>query len=93
MTKLVVVVGITGGQGRSVMKALLSNPSYKLRGTTRDTTSENAKALAAKGVEVVPADFNDEESLVRAFQVSLTTKQQYFHLNHTHQSNPSYLCE
>jgi len=34
MAKLAVIVGATGGQGNSVVKALLKDPSYKVRGTT-----------------------------------------------------------
>lgn len=80
MAKLIVVVGATGAQGESVVSTLLSNPSYKIRGITRNTKSEKAKSLTANGVEMVSADFNDEESLVKAFQVSLTTINSNLHL-------------
>ncbi|KAJ3544232.1 hypothetical protein NM208_g3167 [Fusarium decemcellulare] len=67
MSKLIVVVGATGGQGGGVVDAFLSNPEYRVRGITRNPQSDKAKALAAKEVEVVQADQKDEESLVRAF--------------------------
>lgn len=67
MAKLAVIVGATGGQGNSVVKALLKDPSYKVRGITRNPSSEKGKVLSAQGVEVVAADLNDEASLVKAF--------------------------
>src|ERR1700733_6035357 len=67
MAKLAVIVGATGGQGSSVVKALLKDPSYKIRGITRNPSSEKGKALSAQGVDVVAADLNDEASLLKAF--------------------------
>lgn len=67
--KLAVVVGATGGQGGSVVASLLKAPeTYKVRGLTRNTSSDAAKALIAKGVEVVAADLNDVDSLTKAFE-------------------------
>jgi NmrA-like family len=68
--KLVTVVGATGTQGASVIDALIVDPAYTLRALTRNTTSEAAKALIAKGVEVVQADANDVDSLTSAFHGS-----------------------
>lgn len=70
MSKLLVVVGATGGQGGSVVKAMRehSRHSFKIRGITRNTNSGKAKALSAQGIEMVAADLNDESSLVQAFQ-------------------------
>ncbi|KAL2845927.1 hypothetical protein BJY01DRAFT_213776 [Aspergillus pseudoustus] len=68
MSKLAVVVGATGTQGGSVVDALLQDPTYRVRGLTRNPESDAAKALAAKGAEIVPADLNDESSLVAAFK-------------------------
>ncbi|KAF7531080.1 hypothetical protein G7054_g9233 [Neopestalotiopsis clavispora] len=67
MTKLIVVVGATGGQGGGVVNAFLSNPDYRVRGIARNTNSDKSRALTAKGVKMVQADQKDEESLVRAF--------------------------
>lgn len=63
-----VVLGATGSQGGSVIDALLPEGKYTLRAVTRDPSSDKAKALAAKGVEVVKGDVNDPESLKKAFQ-------------------------
>lgn len=67
MTKIITVIGATGIQGGSVIRALLDNPKYSLRAVTRSTKSDAAKALAARGVEVVEADINNIESLRAAF--------------------------
>ncbi|KAF7326415.1 NmrA domain-containing protein [Mycena venus] len=51
---LVVVVGVTGNQGGSVVKALAeSDKPYRIRGLTRDVTKPAARELAAGGVETV----------------------------------------
>ncbi|KAF9017292.1 NAD(P)-binding protein [Hymenopellis radicata] len=64
--KLVVVFGATGLQGGGVVTKLLENPSYKLCGVTRYPDGEAAKALIAKGVEVVGADLNDYNGVLKA---------------------------
>jgi hypothetical protein len=68
MSNLIVVIGATGGQGGGIVDTFLKEPGWKVRGTTRNTSSEKAKALVAKGVEMVSANLNDEGSLERAFQ-------------------------
>ncbi|VUC28854.1 unnamed protein product [Clonostachys rosea] len=67
MAKIVTVVGATGIQGGSVVRALLNEPSYSIRAITRNSKSDAAKALAANGVEVVEADINKPDTLVPAF--------------------------
>lgn len=68
--KLIVVTGATGAQGGSVVSILKKTPGWKVRAVTRNPESEAAKALAADGsVEVVRADWEDEASLVKAFEV------------------------
>ncbi|KAK3067595.1 hypothetical protein LTR53_015451 [Teratosphaeriaceae sp. CCFEE 6253] len=67
MAKLVTVLGATGAQGGSVVRALLSDKSCKIRAVTRSRKSEKAQALAAQGVEVVEADVHDPTSLQAAF--------------------------
>ncbi|KAH7158287.1 hypothetical protein DER46DRAFT_487617, partial [Fusarium sp. MPI-SDFR-AT-0072] len=67
MPKLVSVIGATGIQGGSVIKALLNENSYTLRAITRDKTSAAAKSLLKKGIEVVEANLNDISSLEAAF--------------------------
>jgi hypothetical protein len=68
MSKIAVIVGATGGQGGSVVSAFLEDKTFKVRGITRNPESKKAKDLAARGVEVVRADLNDEASLVKAFE-------------------------
>ena len=55
--KVLVVFGATGGQGGSVVKAILGDPKaaseFAIRAVTRDASKPNAQALASKGVEVV----------------------------------------
>jgi uncharacterized protein YbjT (DUF2867 family) len=71
MPKLVVVVGATGQQGGSVINSLLKDGTFQIRGITRNVNSEKAKALYAKGVEMVVADLDNKDSLMKAFQVRL----------------------
>ncbi|KAI7312924.1 hypothetical protein KC315_g11839 [Hortaea werneckii] len=69
MSKLLVVVGATGQQGRSVIQWFQQNePSIRIRGLTRSPTSDAATSLASTGVEVVKADLNDFQSLQLAFK-------------------------
>ena len=70
MSKLVVVLGATGGQGGSVILTLLKDGSYNLRGLCRDPSSQKAQALTEKGIEMVKVNIDDEESLIAAFNVS-----------------------
>ncbi|OAL26880.1 hypothetical protein AYO20_09913 [Fonsecaea nubica] len=70
MAKLLTVVGATGTQGLSVINAVLADGSYKVRGLTRNPSSDKAAALGKRGVEVVKADINNEQSLVKAFEGS-----------------------
>ncbi|KAJ9656365.1 hypothetical protein H2201_008559 [Coniosporium apollinis] len=68
MAKTVVVVGATGGQGGSVISALLGRPGIHIRGITRNIHSPKAQTLAAKGVEMVTADLDNESTLAKAFE-------------------------
>jgi uncharacterized protein YbjT (DUF2867 family) len=69
MAKIIAVVGATGVQGGGLARAILADPSsgFSVRAITRDPTKDNAKALAAKGAEVVSANLDDVESLKRVF--------------------------
>ncbi|KAH8917527.1 NAD(P)-binding protein [Atractiella rhizophila] len=65
---LFAVVGSTGMQGGSVIKALAQSPTaYRVRAITRDPSKESAKALAAKGCEIVAADIGTLEGARDAF--------------------------
>ena len=69
MAKIIAVVGATGVQGGGLARAILADPSsgFSVRAITRDPNKDNAKALAAKGAEVVSANLDDVESLKKAF--------------------------
>ncbi|KAI9840666.1 MAG: hypothetical protein M1837_001390 [Sclerophora amabilis] len=68
MTKLIVIVGVTGNQGASVADVFVKEAGWKVRGITRDPTKASSKALVERGIEVVKGDLNDKESLVEAFK-------------------------
>ena len=68
-TKTIAVVGATGATAGGLARAILSDPAdrYVCRAITRDPGSAAAQALADQGAEVVQADLDDYDSLVRAF--------------------------
>jgi hypothetical protein len=66
--KIIAVHGATGTQGGSVVKALRGCTDWTVRAITRNTTSASAVALASEGAEVVSADFDDEASLLKAYE-------------------------
>src|ERR1700709_309381 len=57
MVKVVTVFGATGSQGSSVIYSILGHPSlsydYKIRGVSRNVTSDEAKNLIGKGIDMV----------------------------------------
>jgi uncharacterized protein YbjT (DUF2867 family) len=57
------VVGGTGAQGGGVVDALLAARKFKVRVASRNPSGSAAKALAARGVEVVKADLLEPSSL------------------------------
>lgn len=67
MAKLLTIFGITGQQGTSIVNNVLGDPklskTYKIRGVTRDTSKPEAKALEAKGIEIVKGDAGDRASI------------------------------
>jgi uncharacterized protein YbjT (DUF2867 family) len=67
--KIIAVVGATGAQGGGLVRAILADPAgdFAARAITRDPSSDQARALAALGAEVVAGDVDDVESLERAF--------------------------
>ncbi|KAJ6542812.1 NAD(P)-binding protein [Mycena capillaripes] len=67
---LVAVVGATGAQGGSVIKALAeSDKQYRIRGFTRDATKEASEAVKKQGVEMVAVNLvvENKEEVYRAF--------------------------
>ncbi len=69
MSKIIAITGGTGAQGGGVANVLLETPGWKVRVVTRNPDSEKAKALAVRGAEIRQANFDDEKSLVAAFEV------------------------
>jgi len=70
--KIIAVTGATGSQGGGVVNVMKKAPGWKVRAVTRNPESEAAKKLGADGsVEVVQADWDDEASLVKAFEVGV----------------------
>ena len=67
--KVIAVVGATGAQGGGLVRAILNDPSggFTARALTRDPNSEQSRALAALGAEVVQVDIDDEASVAKAF--------------------------
>ena len=67
--KVIAVVGATGAQGGGLARAILADPNggFACRAITRDPNKDQAKALAAKGADVVKADLDDVGSLEKAF--------------------------
>lgn len=68
--KIIAVVGATGAQGGSLADAILSDPDggFAVRALTRKPDSDAARALAERGAEVVQADLDDVDTIVRAFE-------------------------
>ena len=63
ITSPILVMGATGKQGGSVVRALL-RAGHPVRAFVRDpSSSSGAQALAAQGVEVVKGEFTDTASL------------------------------
>ncbi|KAF7973254.1 hypothetical protein HWV62_15771 [Athelia sp. TMB] len=66
MSRIVAVFGATGTQGSAVVNALLEDKVFVPRAITRNASSDAAKALAARGAEVVTGDLWDRESIKKA---------------------------
>jgi len=64
---IILVSGATGKQGGAVARELLSH-GYRVRAMTRNPGIEAAKKLSALGAEVVKADLDEPESLVKALK-------------------------
>ncbi|EMT71720.1 NmrA-like family domain-containing protein 1 [Fusarium odoratissimum] len=69
MSKTVLVLGATGTQGGSIANLLVQYPDqYLVRCLTRNPSSDKAKALAAKGAQLVKADLTIPSTLPEAFK-------------------------
>ena len=67
--KIVAIVGATGAQGGGLARAILADPAsaFSVRAITRRPESAPARALAARGADIVAADLDRAETLKRAF--------------------------
>lgn len=68
--KIITVFGATGAQGGGLVRAILQdkNSEFTARAVTRDINSDKAKELAQLGAEVVAADIDDPNSVVKALE-------------------------
>lgn len=68
MNNILVVFGATGQQGSSIVSYVSKEMpnKFKIRAVTRDPSKPEAEALKQKGIEVVKADLNDNESIKQA---------------------------
>ena len=74
MSKTLVVIGATGSQGRAVIDYFQSQePSWLIRGLTRNPASDTAVKIAKSGVDIVKADLNDVESSRQLSRVPTTS--------------------
>jgi uncharacterized protein YbjT (DUF2867 family) len=66
---VIVVIGATGAQGGGLVRAIVADKSgpFAARAVTRKPGSDQAKALAGLGVEVVAGDTDDVAGLEKAF--------------------------
>ncbi|TLD24081.1 hypothetical protein PspLS_06547 [Pyricularia sp. CBS 133598] len=65
--KIIAVTGATGSQGGGVVNIMKNTPGWRIRAITRNPESEKAKQLAADGIEVVYGDFENIDSMMKAF--------------------------
>ncbi|KAK3291697.1 uncharacterized protein B0H64DRAFT_407763 [Chaetomium fimeti] len=72
MSQLLVIFGATGQQGGSVANIVAASPElskrFRVRGVTRDPSKPAADMLRIKGIEVVQADLDDEQSIRTAVE-------------------------
>ncbi|MCE1164418.1 MAG: NmrA/HSCARG family protein [Bacteroidetes bacterium] len=68
--KTIAVLGATGAQGGGLAQAILSDneSEFKVRAVTRKPESEKAVALANIGAELAAADYDNTDSLKKAFE-------------------------
>lgn len=66
----VLLVGVTGGTGSSVLSGLLASgvPSSTLCVLTRNPTSDAGRSLASRGVRLVAGDLDDASTVDKALE-------------------------
>jgi nucleoside-diphosphate-sugar epimerase len=65
----------TGAQGRAISRAFNNSGKWHVRVLTRDPTGPVAKALGREGMELVQVNFEDKESLRKAFRGAYAVSQ------------------
>ncbi len=67
--KILTVFGATGAQGSGLVRAIMNDPAgeFVARAITRNPNSDQGRALASLGAEVMTGDIDDPTSLERAF--------------------------
>ncbi|KAI5897134.1 NAD(P)-binding protein [Schizophyllum commune H4-8] len=68
MSRIATVFLGTSLQGSSTIDALLADGTFTPRAVTRNANSPAAKALAARGVQIAEARFDDKEAVRRAVE-------------------------
>ncbi|KAF2086486.1 NAD(P)-binding protein [Saccharata proteae CBS 121410] len=66
--KLIVIVGMTGNQGGSVVDVYINQSGRKIRGISRDPTKESSRGWSDRGVEMMAADVDDVAGLKEVFK-------------------------
>ncbi|TRO67062.1 NmrA/HSCARG family protein [Christiangramia sabulilitoris] len=68
--KIIAVVGATGAQGSGLVRAILNDPEggFKARAITRNPSSDKAKELKEMGAEVVEANIDEKQTVIKAFE-------------------------
>ncbi len=61
------VIGVTGTQGRAVAKHL-QGAGFQVRGLTRDPRAKSARTLIEQGIDLVQGDLDDVDSVRAAMQ-------------------------
>jgi uncharacterized protein YbjT (DUF2867 family) len=64
----VVVCGATGQQGGAVLRHALQREGWEVVALSREPEGEKARRWSKEGAQVVRADLEDRDSLIRAFQ-------------------------
>lgn len=62
------VVTGTGAQGRSICRAFNNSGKWRVRVLTRDPAGPVATVFRREGMEIVKANFEDKDSLLKAFK-------------------------
>ncbi|KAJ1883251.1 hypothetical protein H4R99_000572 [Coemansia sp. RSA 1722] len=96
-SKVVAVVGATGTQGQSVVKALYRSGRYKIRALTRNVQSASATALQAQypQIELVEVTSDDMDAFRKPFQnvdivFGVTRNLADYDFSHSSSGNPEF---